>query len=121
VLLSIDPGETTGVVLLTEVGLAALATELKSNAHDTLEYIASIANVTDTVIEQGPMTRDNQHLEDLDAGLRRLFPDATWIRPVDWKNHPAAKVASGNGKISTKGMPHVRDALGMGLVYQATR
>lgn len=109
--LCIDPGHTTGVALVLANGDLHLAFELSGDTGtvtSALSLIAEEHSPEDVVIEQGPRTRDNVYMEDLDARLRAQFPDATWLRPVDYKNTPRAQLPINHPS------PHVKDAVRMG-------
>lgn len=108
-LLAIDPGHTTGVALLTDAGDIVLAHDIADpdNAIETLRGMHT--DVDGTVIEEGPPSRQDALLDDLDAHLRSFFPWATWMRPSDWKGTPRARLPLPDGM-----PPHARDAARMG-------
>lgn len=108
-LLSIDPGLTTGVAVLNHQGEVILANELSGDPHLIVATLAEIPH-EDEVIEEGPPNRNNPFLDDLDGRLRTQFPDATWMRPTEWKSTPRARSPIPR-KVSSV---HVKDAIRMG-------
>lgn len=106
-MLAIDPGMTTGVAVLNSQGEVILATELYGDTDLVVRTLASVQS-DDQVIEQGPPNRNNAYLDDLDGRLRQQYPDATWMRPSDWKSTPRAESPVADSSI------HVRDAVRMG-------
>lgn len=109
-LLSIDPGLTTGVAVLNYRGEVILATELFGDPALIARTCAGIPH-QDEVIEQGPTNRNNPYLDNLDGRLREEFPEATWMRPADWKPTPRAFTPIPRRTVNSV---HVHDAIRMG-------
>lgn len=112
-LLSIDPGLTTGVAVLNYRGEVIFATELFGDPDLIARTCAGISH-QDEVIEEGPANRNNPYLDDLDGRLREQFPEATWMRPADWKPTPRASTPIPRRTIQSV---HVRDAIWMGREF----
>ena len=108
-MLAIDPGMTTGVAVLNSSGEVILGTEMRGDPHLIVATLKEIQH-EDVVVEEGLPTRDNAYLDDLDAQLRETFPDATWVRPSEWKGTPRSHLALPR-RIKS---PHVKDAARMG-------
>ncbi len=107
--LAIDPGVTTGVALLNQAGEVILANELRGDPSTVAKVLAEIP-AEDVVIEQGPIGygRSSAYLEELDFRLKEVFPNATWLRPVEWKGTPRAQTPVNEKSV------HVKDAVRMG-------
>jgi hypothetical protein len=112
ILLAIDPGITTGVALLDHDGSIIESYEVKGD--EAYAIVALIADETyhDVVIEQGPASRDNRFMDELDGWLRAVFPDAHWLLPGEWKGTPRA-MQKVDGVLSH----HAKDAVRMGREY----
>lgn len=108
-LLSIDPGLTTGVAVLNRNGEVILANELSGDPHLIVATLAQIPH-EDEVIEEGPPNRNNPFLDDLDGRLREEFPEAVWMRPTEWKSTPR-RFSSVPRSVKSV---HVKDAIRMG-------
>ena len=112
-MLSIDPGLTTGIAVLNYNGEVILANELSGDPDLIARTCAEIPH-EDEVIEEGPPNRNNPFLDDLDGRLREQFPEAVWMRPVDWKATPRASSPIPPRTINSI---HVRDAIRMGREF----
>lgn len=108
--LSIDPGVATGVAVLTESGEIIFAYEVSGDARTQVRILAEVAT-DEVVIEEAPQQQFSPFLNDLHSALREAFPEATWLRPSDWKPTPR-----GQARVDTKSA-HVKDAVRMGREY----
>lgn len=113
-LLCVDPGISTGVALLDSSGQVLSTYELSGDPDYIIDKLEQ-EEPTLVVIERGPAARANPYLDDLDAHLRAIFPDAHWMYPGEWKNTPRA-AAPVEGVLSH----HARDAVRMGREYLHT-
>lgn len=70
------------------------------------------------VAERPPMLSGNyrQHTQQIEERIRAAFPDVEWVKPSQWKGHPASVVTDLRG--STQ---HVKDAAGLARWFRKTR
>lgn len=118
--LAVDPGISTALVLVQGQlvlehetiewgGLEDFSFSLRS----TLARWLPLMQGRNVVIEKGPpVTRNHgEILEQIDAELRRVLPEATWVTPQYWKRTPQAAIAF-------PGLDrHCKDAARMGVRY----
>lgn len=126
IVLSIDPGITTGIAVIETGGKVLFSSWIqgvepgKDDFHLHLAKIDTDFRCTDVVIERGPDLERNasDFLNRQDAVLRQLFPSATWWTPNEWKPTPRGKAMLPHGITI-----HERDAIRMGLefVHRGTR
>ena len=130
--LAIDPGITTGYALLDRTGELLQSGNLDMGdliAGDTCIEEYSHYNkpekVTLVIIEEIPKFANSQlgrDLREIIEYLSRLFPNATWIRPTDWKsigpvaNHPLPPKWADEPYTT-----HEKDAFRIGVYYITRR
>lgn len=92
-----DPGVSTGVALVNSDGSVEY-TETLSTLGAVTALAASfknlqVRNFMSVVIEEPPQSGGHYrpHTQQVENCLREAFPDARWVRPAEWKGHPAAK------------------------------
>jgi hypothetical protein len=118
VILSIDPGVTTGIAILHEDG-EVFETTTVATREEISNYLYLITQKSDedfgVVVEEGPQQSSNyrSHIQGIEEEIKRFFSEITWVQPAQWKNHPAA-VISGLGKRTQ----HEKDAVGLGRWYR---
>lgn len=120
-ILSVDPGVSTGVALLVDDGsvvstyVAFSVEELRGFLDGTLE--TSPDEDLFVVVEEGPKLSGNyrSHIQEIEQVLKRYFPHITWVPPSQWKNHP------GHFSEGLKGLTqHEKDAVGLGRWFRKT-
>lgn len=119
-IISFDPGVTTGIAVLDEDGTPL---ETYAVATNEVEEFAKWAVETypdaDAIIESPPEWGGNMRpvTQGVEETLKRYFPDAVWAYPGQWKGHPATRPDSSlRGKTQ-----HEKDAVGLGRWFKATR
>lgn len=116
--LAVDPGVSTGVVLLTESSIAWAVTctspwdELKS----ALVTYASIP----VVCERAPTVhRHEADTYDRVTGMVDGHPDVTYLTPSQWKGHPSSRLAAED--LSSLKTKHEKEAASLGRRLLAMR
>lgn len=110
--LAIDPGISTGVVLLDDDGTVLQAHTLTEHALSSLTTVALLADVV--VMERLP-EKVEPILARIVTVLKTWFPDAVLIGPGTWKPVMATRMIPDLPSV------HQRDAYGLGAYYQFTK
>lgn len=116
-ILAIDPGLTTGWALVSTDW------EVKSSgglAPENLDELnpRNLPPLIGVIIEDTPIPTYSQldrKLQEIQSTLRSWFPEAQWIRPGVWKNHPVA-----HEPLEKSLSPHQKDAIRMAFYFLAT-
>lgn len=114
-ILIFDPGPSTGVALLNWEGMI-LHTEVLVTIEEVKEHVAKQRknlprNVT-IVAEEGPVTGQyRKYTQQVEEVIRTAFPDTVWVKPGEWKGHPAATVTVEEARNRTQ---HEKDAVSLG-------
>jgi predicted RNase H-like nuclease (RuvC/YqgF family) len=107
VILSFDPGGTTGVAVVGEKGNIIRTEAL--NADQIVGHAERLHRKYESavvVIERGPVWRSDSPLtRNVEGKLRQIFPNAALVTPNKWKGHPTARC---DEKLPTR---HQRDAV----------
>lgn len=120
-ILSVDPGVSTGVALLMDDGsidttfVASSVEQLRGFIDGTFEK--SPAEDLFVVVEEGPKLSGNyrSHIQEIEEVIKIYFPLITWVPPSQWKNHP------GSFSEGLKGLTqHEKDAVGLGRWFRKT-
>lgn len=121
-ILSFDPGVTTGVALLMDDGSVRYTTTI-SSVEELEAYCWAVKNDSQLkedivcVAEEGPKQSGNYrpYIQDIETVIKKHFPDVNWVPPGQWKGHPAASAPVVNAT------QHEKDAVGLGRWYRKTR
>lgn len=124
-ILSFDPGVTTGVALLKDDGTILDTTTVQS-VEEMESYCYAVKNdrkATDPledivcVAEQGPQQSGNYrpHIQEIEEVIKKYFYDVHWVPPGQWKGHPVATSSD------VKKTQHEKDAVGLARWYRKTR
>lgn len=121
-----DPGQTIGVAVLKRGGDVVVTKSIETDGtRDWRDRLAQLFNAyapsSELVIEQGPQFgRHNRGIlslveRELVWLSERYDLNINWIRPADWKGHPAGRPRDNDGDV--KRSQHEADTLGMGRVW----
>jgi len=122
-ILSLDPGLTTGYALVTAEGLLSQSgnigiEDLKDSS--ILESIKKIPGLS-IVIEEVPIygnSKLGRQLQQVNATLREMFPEAVKLPPSAWKTIPSISnfpvPSEWDGKKLTQ---HQKDSYRMGMFF----
>lgn len=107
--IAVDPGHSTGVAIFEDGRI--LRTLTTTAPHDDLRDL--IAGCT-VVCERGPKNRKQADTcSDVEAIVNEVALDVVWVRPSDWKGHPATRQADQSLPV------HERDAASIGWWFIA--
>lgn len=111
--LAIDPGNVTGVALVTEDAVVwAESYEVPREGHMVLGTIRGYEN-TPVVIEEAPTLHSHEsHAYNQVLEIVRRHPNVTYVRPSAWKGHPSSRLTASD-KAACKSK-HEREAVGLG-------
>lgn len=118
--LAIDPGNLTGVALVTEQDVVwAQTLPIPKHAIDLLSTIKHYYK-TPCVCEEAPsLHAHEQHVYGQVLEIVRGHPNVTFLTPSQWKGHPSTRLsASDKAVCRTK---HEREAAGLGRRFLAMR
>lgn len=117
VLVSIDPGLSTGVAVFVDGRLNHSFTS--APPHDRLRRTLSALRSEDEVVcEKGPaIRRQAATCEPVEALVTELAPALAWVRPTSWKPNPDAVV----WPTDRPGTRHESDAIKLGRYWQEHR
>ena len=122
-ILSIDPGITTGYALQISLGDGPLALCLAGNLSpediDCLRVFSHKEGSLQVVIEETPIPttgRMNRVLKQVVTQINSYFPEAIRVSPSTWKSMYKARryLVLSKGK-SSSFSPHMKDAIRMGV------
>lgn len=117
-LLAVDPGQTSGIAFFRD-GVLLTAMSVTEDA-DGLERFLELLRIewNTAVVESKPPTRHNQEAGAEVVKLVEDFcTDIHFVRPTQWKGHPASKLSPGDSTNNT----HESDAVRMGRWWLATQ
>lgn len=110
-LVSVDPGQSTGVAIFSNGHLVRSFTSVAP--HTTLRReLHALADHDEVVCEKGPaLRRQAATCEPVEAIIREhALSRTSWVRPTEWKPNPEAVLLDSD----TPGTKHERDAIRMG-------
>lgn len=121
-----DPGQTIGVAVLKRGGACVVTKSIETDGtRDWRQRLEQVFNAyapsSELVVEQGPdFGRHNRGIlslveRELTWLSERYGLPINWIRPADWKGHPAARPDALDG--NEPRTQHEKDTLGMGRVW----
>lgn len=115
-----DPGVSTGAAVIDDSG-AIVETSVGRTLEDA--HLIAVRFKQDypenyVVIEEPPLRGGNYrpHTQQVEEDLRKIFPDATWISPGQWKGTPASR-----GSLPKYLTQHEKDAVGLARWFKKTR
>lgn len=121
--LAVDPGMTTGYVVLSESGEPLEWGNLDYSdviSKDSIFEVYSQRDDLQVVLERVPIptqSKLDQNLLSLMGYLEQKFPRALWISPSTWKSiSPIFNLSLPKAVISDKSL-HLRDAYRIGMWY----
>jgi hypothetical protein len=107
--IAVDPGHSTGVAIFE--GTSLLRTLTTTAPHAGLRDLIKGCTV---VCERGPKNRKQADTcSDVEAIVNEVALDVVWVRPSDWKGHPATRQAEASLPV------HERDAASIGYWFIA--
>lgn len=118
--LAIDPGNHTGVALVTENDVVWTESfEVPREGHGLLGTIRSYEN-TPCVCEEAPSLHAHEaHAYNQVLEIVRRHPDVTYLTPSQWKGHPSSRLSADDKRACrTK---HEREAVALARRFLAMR
>lgn len=119
-ILSFDPGPSTGVAVIDSDTGALVETHVFTDPDQLRMWILKDSpwvDKNDVVAERGPDFGGHHRKETQEAEevIKNCFPHATWVSPGQWKGHPVTRNAAKDLKGKTQ---HEKDALGLARWYK---
>jgi predicted RNase H-like nuclease (RuvC/YqgF family) len=120
--ISFDPGVSTGVAVIDLLDGSLLYSSVVQGDPERIEE--EITHLKDefphaqVVAEKPPVLAGNyrQHIQQIEERIRASFENVEWVRPSQWKGHPASRVADLTGKTQ-----HEKDAVALARWFRRTR
>ena len=113
VLVSIDPGLSTGVAVFVN-GTFAYSFTSQPPHDDLRRTLVGLRSNDDVVCEKGPsIRRQAETCAPVEALVTELVDNVQWVRPTAWKPDPKAEVQPGD----SPGNKHERDAIRLGRYW----
>lgn len=120
VFIAFDPGITTGVAVISDDGsiVETYAIQDVDRVNEKIDLLADSFPDAESVAEEPPRHGGNYrpHTQEIEAGIKRRFPDTYWVIPGQWKGHPKARTSD-----LSHCTQHEKDAAGIGRWYRAMR
>lgn len=112
IIISIDPGHTTGVARFMDGELVDAFTTTSPHI-GLVEYLRG----RHVVAERGPVNRNHneQACTEVEEIIKRATGHVTWVAPSEYKPHPASHTRPNEGN------RHERDAIGLGRWFIKTK
>lgn len=119
-LLTFDPGITTGWALLSDTGELVDCGVLTLEGAQAPDQVEKTYDITTVIIEDVPIPTNsemNRQLLDLTVLLKVRYPNAVLVRPGVWKTTPARFASLPEEWNERKLTTHEKDAIHIGLWY----